>query len=289
MATRRPVQKWQAHTSGILALHEVTHGRLLSHGRDDQLHVWDLQEIKVNAAAVSAPSPEFTLLVNSLNFCGAAILCISETNETLVALPGIDENAAIDVYNLTRKEYYRQGLSVPNASKDTGLCMCLCLFDSQAGRVCLAAGYESGVVIIWDLDSGEAMQRGKLHDEPVLSLDVAPGASVGVSGGADVAVVRWRIDPESRTPLEVLSQQTLPARGTAAVKFRHDGKIVAAGSWDSSIRIFSAKTLKPLAVLQSHRQNISCVQFAGETQLCSGDAVVLALEDDGHDVFKHSL
>ncbi|KAJ3145835.1 Guanine nucleotide binding protein (G protein), beta polypeptide 1-like [Geranomyces variabilis] len=267
MTTRRPVQKWQAHTSGILAVHQIPGDRLLSHGRDDQLHIWDLSKLGSETTDVGVLLPEFTLLVNSLNFCGAAVLLMPATAETLVALPGIDENAAIDIYNLTRKEYHRQGLMVSNAAKDTGLCMCLRVFHDQSGEVLLAAGYESGVVIIWDVQSGEARQSGKLHEEPVLSLDIAPDASMGVAGGADTKIVRWRLDTASETrnaALEVLGEQTLPARGTAAVRIRPDGKIVATGSWDSSIRIFSAKTLKPLAVLQAHRQNINCLCFAGE-------------------------
>ncbi|KAJ3180107.1 Guanine nucleotide binding protein (G protein), beta polypeptide 1-like [Geranomyces variabilis] len=148
----------------------------------------------------------------------------------------------IDVYNLTRNEYHRQGIMLPDAAKDTGLCMCLRLFQAPSNQVLLAAGYESGVIIIWDVESGEMRQRGKFHEEPVLSLDIEPGASIGVSGGADTKLVRWRLDAESETrnaALEVLSEQTLPARGTAAVMIRSDAKIVAVGSWDSRFAVAS--------------------------------------------------
>lgn len=38
--------------------------------------------------------------------------------------------------------------------------------------------------------------------------------------------------------------------GTSCIRYRTDGRIMASGHWDNSIRIFDAKRLKPLAVLR---------------------------------------
>ncbi|TPX57720.1 hypothetical protein PhCBS80983_g03637 [Powellomyces hirtus] len=261
MTTRRPLRRWKAHESGILALHGLSADQLL---RGDQLHIWSLA-----GEQEEEPGPQFTLLVNSLNFCGVAVLSTAgeaEQSEVLLALPAIDENAAIDVYNLSTRKYERQGIMVPNATKDTGLCMCLKFFKGVDQRIYLAAGYESGTVIVWDVEKGTLVQRCKIHDEPVLSLDISPDGRSGFCGGAYSKVVQFAVDIGTESDLlRISSEQTLPARGTAVARVRPDSKIVAIGSWDSSIRIYKTKALKPLAVLQAHRQGIQCLCFASGT------------------------
>ncbi|TPX63894.1 hypothetical protein SpCBS45565_g06259 [Spizellomyces sp. 'palustris'] len=231
-----------------------------SHGRDDQLHVWSLSDPSDKAAS-NPQKPEFTLLVNSLNFCGVSLWKQPADREggaeqTLLALPGLGENAEIDIYNLSTKTYTYQGLSVPNASNDTGLCMCLKFFEDPTG-LCLAAGYESGTLIIWDVESKGPVWRYKVQEEPVLSLDVLLDGSIGFSGGADTKITQFypKSDPEQTT-----RHLTVPTRGIAVVRIRPDGKIVAIGGWDS--KIYNAKKFKPLAILRGHRQGISCLAFS---------------------------
>ncbi|KAJ3021816.1 Guanine nucleotide binding protein (G protein), beta polypeptide 1-like [Thoreauomyces humboldtii] len=260
LETRRPLCQWKAHSASILALHEVGAGKLLSHGRDDQLHVWTLsKEEPLNATL------EFTLLVNSLNFCAVAILSDVDSmgqSRTLLALPGIDENAAIDIYDLTARKYERQGICVAEATKDTGLCMCLKFFQDSNGGQCLAAGYEAGAVIVWDFYSGKLLARSKFHDEPVLSLDMTPEGAIGFSGAADTKIVNFRFDLTSSGTGELtLLKAVAVARGISIVRIRPDARIVICGGWNSSISVYAIKSFKPLAVLSAHRLGIQCLAF----------------------------
>jgi hypothetical protein len=43
---------------------------------------------------------------------------------------------------------------------------------------------------------------------------------------------------------------------------RSDGRILATGGWDTRIRIYSAKTLKEVAVLKWHKEGVYAVDFA---------------------------
>lgn len=43
---------------------------------------------------------------------------------------------------------------------------------------------------------------------------------------------------------------------------RSDGKIFATAGWDSKVRVYSAKTMKELAVLKWHRDGCYCTAFA---------------------------
>lgn len=50
--------------------------------------------------------------------------------------------------------------------------------------------------------------------------------------------------------------------GVSHLRIRGDGKIVAAAGWDGSVRIFGWKKMKPLAVLQHHKDLVHSVAFS---------------------------
>lgn len=63
----------------------------------------------------------------------------------------------------------------------------------------------------------------------------------------------------------------LPEPGIADVCVRGDGRIVAAGAWDGSVRVYHAARCKPLAVLKRHSAAVAAVAFDNTTQqLASG-------------------
>ncbi|KAI9007070.1 hypothetical protein BC832DRAFT_530629 [Gaertneriomyces semiglobifer] len=97
-AIKRPITVWQAHGSGILALQQLCDSRLLSHGRDDQIHIWSLEGV----ASGGEPEKVYTLPVNALNFCGAAVFEGAATfgeedkqASTLIAIPNLAESALV--------------------------------------------------------------------------------------------------------------------------------------------------------------------------------------------------
>ncbi|SAM08921.1 hypothetical protein [Absidia glauca] len=53
--------------------------------------------------------------------------------------------------------------------------------------------------------------------------------------------------------------------GTASVALRKDNKIWATGGYDGRIRVYSVKTMNPLAVLSYHRDSVYCVDFASHS------------------------
>ncbi|KAI9007071.1 hypothetical protein BC832DRAFT_427611 [Gaertneriomyces semiglobifer] len=139
--------------------------------------------------------------------------------------------------------------------------MCLRLFEFRGGLL-LAAGYESGTVTIWDIQKRRMLWKEKLHDEPVLSLDVDIDLGVGVSGGADTKLVQFNLMPgEGET--SVLRTANLKEQGVAAVRIRPDGKIAVSGGWDSKYANLVV-TLCLSAVLRLTQQ-VTCI-WAQEVQ-----------------------
>ena len=50
--------------------------------------------------------------------------------------------------------------------------------------------------------------------------------------------------------------------GRAGLAVRDDERILAIAGWDGAVRVHSAKTFKPLAVLEYHRESVFAVAFA---------------------------
>lgn len=66
------------------------------------------------------------------------------------------------------------------------------------------------------------------------------------------------------------------------VTIRPDSKIFATGGWDYQIRIFSFKTLKPLAVLDFHNSTIQDIVFTQErSEAYNCDYLMAATGKDG--------
>lgn len=50
--------------------------------------------------------------------------------------------------------------------------------------------------------------------------------------------------------------------GQQSLRVRSDGRLLVTGGWDSRVRIYSAKTLKEVAVLKWHKEGVYAVDFA---------------------------
>jgi len=57
--------------------------------------------------------------------------------------------------------------------------------------------------------------------------------------------------------------------GQQGLQIRSDGKIFATAGWDSRVRVYSAKTLKELAVLKWHKDGCFATAFADVNVLCN--------------------
>ncbi|GIL83231.1 hypothetical protein Vretifemale_12087 [Volvox reticuliferus] len=155
----------------------------------------------------------------------------------------------------------------------------------------IVVGYEDGVVALWDLrNPGRPLGSLRTHTEPVMCLDVrarvqgrstgngrtALGAGRGngnaaelydlVSGSADDQISCCEVRPGGPQPLTLAKKLQLRENGTADVRIRSDGKLLACGCWDGRVRLFSVRRREPLAVLKYHRSHVTAVAFSPETQ-----------------------
>jgi WD40 repeat protein len=107
-------------------------------------------------------------------------------------------------------------------------------------------------------------------------LDYSRKLNLGISGSADDKLIAWTIDDDCRIVYknEIITKNP----GFNQILIRKDQKIVAAAGWDSHVRIFTAKKLKPLAVLSYHKENVQCLTFSTDNDENGSD--------DDHDIFE---
>ncbi|KAJ3190599.1 ASTRA complex subunit [Irineochytrium annulatum] len=297
LSTRRPLVTINAHAEGVMCIQSLCTfpdataaedawapgGRelLLTQGRDNDLHVWDL------AALLDGREGKMhTIPVNSLNFCSFDLAQsrprpgVSEEGQgggVMMATVNALEVESYDLLDLSRRNFLRRAAGKMDGVKD-GIVMCVRFYrDAKAGALRLAVGYESGIIRVWDVEGGKCVGEVKVLGQPVLCMDVDSDGKRMVAGGAEEKVVGFgtRFD-EELSPLSVLSSPLPTSKGISAIRVRHDGKLAALGCWDFTLRLVSPKTLKPLAVLRLHR--------AGITSIDMGDGSIGGLEEPGSTV-----
>ncbi|EHK24361.1 uncharacterized protein TRIVIDRAFT_145760 [Trichoderma virens Gv29-8] len=280
----RPRAVWRAHEKAILGIKGWGRDKIITHGRDHKLIVWKIREedegrLSVCLPLEDTPTPRpqpwvlHLLEVNTMNFCSFAA-CLSDaaqgsleeaapTAEVTIAVPNTLASEAIDIYTLPSQDR----IHTIKSSQKNGMAMSLSLFHHH-GCLTLAAAFENGFVSVHRLGSDGSWTmtyRSQAHTQPILSIDVHPNREYFFTSAADALIAKHPIPisqqelKEWEHPLKVINTKH---SGQQNLKVRSDGKLFATAGWDSKIRIYSAKTLKELAVLSWHKVGAYAVAFA---------------------------
>ncbi|KIJ67111.1 hypothetical protein HYDPIDRAFT_109119 [Hydnomerulius pinastri MD-312] len=122
----RAIANWAAHTDALLGIEEVGN-QILTHGRDNKIHVWDQPtesaSIRQGGAAsltdLPIPSLCYSLDVNALNYCRFSLLPSSSPESeiaALIAVPNLVESSLADVWMLPDRKRLHAAIGDP---KDT--------------------------------------------------------------------------------------------------------------------------------------------------------------------------
>lgn len=269
LRTRRPLVIFRPHTKAVVSLQWASSTKLLTHGRDFKLKMFELDaNMDLGMYNVKPPSqlnsgaeyrvPWVTniLDVNSLNFCNASVL------GNRLATSSTMDSDKFDVYELDgtvlKRPFKAVGYSKSSDLTDgikTGIVMALLLLDKDR----IIAGYESGHVMIFDLSLPgtlpKAIYVNKCHGQPVLSVALDPKTNSFLSCSADSLIVKHSV-----TRLTQISVLNTKHSGLNKICVRCDGMIFATAGWDGKVRVFDYKNMLPLAVLKSS-EGVTCVDF----------------------------
>ena len=152
------------------------------------------------------------------------------------------------------------------------MALAICTFSNH---LYLAAGYESGHTLLYRQTTPstpwQILYSSQPHSQPILSLSLPPTlsrTSYYLTTSADALIVKHpfssSISPTSLSPpqSEPLKVQQTRHAGQQGVSIRSDGTIFATAGWDARVRVYSAKTLREVAVLKWHKDGCYCVAFA---------------------------
>ena len=191
----------------------------------------------------------------------------------LIASPNALDQGGIDIFQLP-SEIRRCKLAEDKDFK-TGMVMALAIFyHPTSGGLVLIAGYEDGSTIVQVRDSLQTAKqswnwRKTLvscpHVQPVLSLAVHPSVEVYFTSSADAMIAKFAIPAlavQGKLINDAASAVNTKHAGQQGVEVRSDGKIFATAGWDARVRVYSAKTMKELAVLKWHKESLYALAFA---------------------------
>ncbi|CAG8503430.1 1634_t:CDS:10 [Ambispora leptoticha] len=268
MKIRRPILKYRAHREGILNI-STWQDFLISQGRDNKVHIWNNEsDVLINAAS-DPLKPMFSHTVNSLNFCQFSIFAQERENAKdllLIAVPNLTDSAGIDIWNLLGQQRLIDGIGL-NEGKNLGYCMSIKLFNKSdhENQYYILAAYENGSVVLWKIDCSsnywEKCWTIKEHSESALSVDISRDKTFAISVSGDNKIIKYKFS-EFIEDTPVISQVKIKTPGISYVCIRSDSKIFATAGWDARVRIFSAKNLKPLAILSYHNESVHALAFS---------------------------
>ena len=169
-----------------------------------------------------------------------------------------------------------------------GMPMSLALFR-HAGHLTLISAFENGLATVARLqtrpgetDTWITTYRSQAHSQPILSLDLAPELGHFFTSGADAIIAKHPIpSPHDASAcgggeenqveeiariqdvgMDLAKVTNTKHAGQQSLCVRSDGRIFATAGWDSAVRVYSAKTLKELAVLKWQQAGCYAVCFA---------------------------
>ncbi|KAI0710149.1 WD-40 repeat-containing protein [Earliella scabrosa] len=232
----RAIAHWKAHTDGLLGVQEWE-GSIITHGRDNKLHVWTAvyepsRSLGGSAAlpGLQTPTLSYSLDVNALNYCRFSLLPLPEDARTedrhaLVAVPNLVESAYADVWTLPGKQRLHAAIgkdgqtATASDGRDVrnpiGIIMSLHLstvpHPHAAGRTRprLLCAYENGSVTMreYTREEKEASVEGigwdvlwtvRLHVESVMAMAMSRDGSFALTVSADHLIGRYNLSEAER-------------------------------------------------------------------------------------------
>lgn len=120
-------------------------------------------------------------------------------------------------------------------------------------------GYEANTIIAWK-EYRPVSQYNFSELDCLMTLDVDHAVAKGICAGSSNVINTFCISEEGQLNLNKSVKITNP--GISVVLLRPDNKIVAAACWDFSVRLFSWKSMKLLAVLDCHSTGVLHITYS---------------------------
>src|SRR6185295_5618003 len=112
-------------------------------------------------------------------------------------------------------------------------------------------------IVLWDLKTGEPIERFLRHQSWVTALAFAPDGKRFVSGGHDGTAFLW--DIQARQATHVLQEHN--HLGVSGVAFSPDGSFILTGGGDRNVLLWDATNGKLVKRFDGHSDEVTAVAF----------------------------
>jgi WD40 repeat protein len=137
----------------------------------------------------------------------------------------------------------------------------------------LLSGSRDRTIRLWDTQTGQQIEEFTGHTSHIWDVAFSPDGRYAVSGGGDGILRMWRLPPADPSPAKPLDlpHPTTPGNEEQyeghtgpvyAVAFSPDGKQIATGGVDKTIRLWDRESRKTLKVLRGHPGDVMGVAFS---------------------------
>uniref|UniRef100_A0A1A9V0Z7 Guanine nucleotide-binding protein subunit beta-like protein 1 n=1 Tax=Glossina austeni TaxID=7395 RepID=A0A1A9V0Z7_GLOAU len=236
LQTNRSSLRFSVGSQPIITLHH-THDLLISQEKDGTITLWSMEN--------AGYTRHRTFNTQHIGFCRSVLL------DNLLFYPSGEDS--VGILHVNDPNGFSQTL-VPTKDKQSpklGMVACLKAFKFAA-KYYVLAGYESGHFITWDIDLGKVVDVHAMRQKNSMALDYDPCTNRGIIGGFSENLTVFSYQPETMK-VQPCGDMSVKNPGINCIRIRSDLKILSTGGLDGRIRMFSWKSLRPLAVLTEHK------------------------------------
>lgn len=206
----RMIQRWKAEQGHVARVCLSSQGVLASMGRDGNIKLWNSRTLELEQTI-----PCYAGLQQCLAFSPDGSMMAYRSDSTQISLVKVRDGARVR--------------DIPTSGYPTN-----CLFSKDGQN--LLVGMDTGMVVSHQLAVERLVWRSKAPEDCVRTMTLTPDGSLLVVAGKD-GVVRC-IATSTGHILLTLSENRSPVMGVACSS---QGNLLATGSYDGSIRLWSAK------------------------------------------------
>ncbi|CAB0028558.1 unnamed protein product [Trichogramma brassicae] len=238
----REVSKINASNETCLAMHAIGHENLVTQSKGGAIHVWKADDSN-------------WILDKSVDtgYCGFCRCQVSADDSIYIPL----NDSKIGLFSLKTLQTEVELNPLISKMDSLGHVMAIKPCMDESKNVLVA--YDGGVMALWDIRSKKMLSFKEVEQCP-MCFDFNSTLNLGFIGSPCDNIEVFQITED----YELIEKKKLPLKnpGTASIAIRPDMRVFAAGGWDSCIRIYSMKTLRPLAVLNQHKATINEIVYS---------------------------